>query len=102
MTPPIRNEGSIPRWSSIEATIDEVVVLPWVPAMAIVWAPTPSAASIFARGHTAIPSARARASSGLVSGMADEVTTTSGATSSMVDASCPMRTGIPASSRSRT
>ena len=75
--------------SSIVAIMDEVVVLPWVPATATVQAPSESADSMRARGHTGMPSSRARTSSGFVSGMAVEITTTSGATSSIVLASCP-------------
>ena len=58
--------------------------------------------SIFARGQMGIPSSMARTTSGLVSGMAVEVTTTSGMTLSMVWASWPMETSMPADSSSRT
>ena len=47
-------------------------------------------------------SSRARTTSGLDSGMAVEVTTTSGMAASMVAASWPMLTGMPAASSSRT
>ena len=71
------------------ATIDDVVVLPWVPETATVVWPIESAGSILARGHTSMPSSRARTTSGLVSGMAVETTTTSGLALSMVAASWP-------------
>ena len=43
-----------------------------------------------ARGHTGMPSSRARTSSGFVSGMAVETTTTSGSIASMVSAAWPI------------
>ena len=98
----MRNDGSSPILSSIVATIEEVVVLPCVPATATVrWVPE-SQESILARGQMGMPSSWARMTSGLVSGMAVEVTTTCGATSSMVAAACPTRTSMPAASSSRT
>ena len=84
------------------ATMDDVVVLPCVPATATVVASMERYESIFALGHTGMPSSRARMTSGFVSGMAEEVTTTSGATSSMVEARCPTWTEMPAFSSSRT
>ena len=77
------------------AASEEVVVLPWVPAQAMVTLPRDRYDSILARCHTSMPSSRARASSGLVSGMAVEMTTTSGFTRSMVAASWPRVMSTP-------
>ena len=88
--------------SSIVATIEDVVVLPCVPATATVRCEPERYESILARGQMGMPSSRARTTSGLVSGMAVEVTTTCGDTSSMVGASWPTRTSMPAASSSRT
>ena len=73
--------------SSIVVTMELVVVLPWVPETATVVWPSDSAGSILARGQTSMPSSRARTTSGFVSGMAVETTTTSGLTASTVAAS---------------
>ena len=88
--------------SSIVVTMDDVVVLPWVPETATVVWPAERAGSILARGQTSMPSSRARMTSGLDSGMAVEMTTTSGFTASMVAASWPTWTSMPAASSSRT
>ena len=98
----MRKDGSRPSLSSIVATIEDVVVLPWVPATATVSASLERYESIFARGQMGMPSSRARRTSGLVSGMAVEVTMTWGMTASMVAASWPTWTSMPASSSSRT
>jgi hypothetical protein len=55
--------------------IDEVVVLPWVPATAMPRRMAMMRASISARRSTGSPAARAAASSGFRSGMAEEITT---------------------------
>ena len=73
--------------SSIVATMEEVVVLPWVPATATVVEAPERCESILARGQMGMPSSRARTTSGLVSGIAVEVTTTCGETASIVAAS---------------
>ena len=82
--------------SSMVAHMEDVVVLPCVPATPTVTCPLESTDSIRARGQTGMPSSRARTTSGLVSGMAVETTTTSGRSSSTVLASCPTRTSMPA------
>ena len=98
----MRNDGSRPILSIMVAIMEDVVVLPCVPATATVrWEPE-RYDSILARGQMGMPSSRARTTSGLVSGMAVEVTTTCGLTASMVAASWPTRTLIPAASSSRT
>ena len=84
------------------AIMEDVVVLPCVPATATVVALLERYDSILARGQMGMFSSRARTTSGLVSGMALEVTTTSGETRSMVAASWPMVTSMPTSSSSRT
>ena len=58
--------------------------------------------AFFSSPSQGMPSSFARMTSGLVSGMAEEVTTTSGETSSMVAAAWPMCTWMPDASRSRT
>ena len=83
------------------AASDEVVVLPCVPAQAIVTAPRERYESILARCQTSMPSSRARFSSGLDSGMAVEMTTTSGSTRSMVEAVWPTVTSMPARTSER-
>ena len=84
------------------ATIEDVVVLPCVPATAMVRCVPESQESILARGQMGMPSSRARMTSGLVSGMAVEVTTTCGFAASMVAAAWPTVTSMPAASSSRT
>ena len=70
--------GDSPMPSSIVATIALVVVLPWVPATAIVSSSPARCASMRARGQISIPRLRASATSGLLSGIAEDTTTTSG------------------------
>ena len=101
MTPPMRNVGLWPSRSSIVATSEEVVVLPWVPAHRMVTEPRERYESMRARCQTSTPSSRARTSSGLVSGMAEEMTTTSGETRSTVDALWPIVTSMPSLTRGR-
>ena len=81
--------------SMVQASMEEEVVLPWVPAQASVFFPRPSSASICERCHTCMPASRAQASSGFFSGMADEMTTMS-VSAGRLDASCPMKTSTPA------
>ena len=82
-------------WESIE----EVVVLPWVPATAMPRRSSMTRASISARRRIGRPAARAARTSGLASLIADEVTTR--AASPRLAASCPTVTGTPASLRWR-
>ena len=77
MMPPLITVGSSPPASSSAATIDVVVVLPCVPAMATQLFSRISSASISARRTTGSRLARAATSSGLSRLMADETTTTS-------------------------
>ena len=74
ITPPLMTVGSSPTPSSSAATMEVVVVLPCVPAMATVHFRQISSASISARRTTGMPSARAASTSGLPDLMADEIT----------------------------
>ena len=100
--PPMRNVGSSPMASSTLASMDDVVVLPCVPATASVSRSRPRCASICARCQMASPRSLAAMSSGLLSRMAVDTTTTSGAASSRpgppgrLAGSWPMRTSMPA------
>ncbi len=76
MMPPLITVGSKPPASSSVATIEVVVVLPWVPAMAMQLFNRISSASISARRTTGSRCARAATSSGLSCLMAEETTTT--------------------------
>ncbi len=75
--------------------IDEVVVLPCVPATAMPRRSSMTRASISARRSTGRPAARAARSSGLASPIADDVTTS--AASPRLAASWPTVTATPAS-----
>ena len=55
--PPTTTVGSRPPWSSTRATIEVVVVLPWLPATATPYLRRISSASISARGITGMPQA---------------------------------------------
>ena len=74
--PPTTTVGSRPPRSSTSATIEVVVVLPWLPAMATPYLRRISSASISARGMTGMPRRRASSTSGLSRRTAVEVTTT--------------------------
>ena len=74
--PPTTTVGSSPPRSSTSATIEVVVVLPWLPAIATPYLRRISSASISARGITGIPRRRASTTSGLSLRTAVEVTTT--------------------------
>jgi hypothetical protein len=74
--PPTTTVGSRPPLSRIIATIDVVVVLPWLPATATPYFRRMSSASISARGMTGMPRRRASTTSGLVGRTAVEITTT--------------------------
>ena len=77
MMPPLITVGSKPPASSNVATIEVVVVLPCVPAMATQLFSRISSASISARRTTGRRCDRAATSSGLSGLMADDTTTTS-------------------------
>ena len=66
------NDGSSPQCCRIEVTIEVVVVLPWVPATAIVRRPVIAAASASDRCSTRSPRARASTSSRWSAGIAVE------------------------------
>ena len=74
--PPTTTVGSRPPLSSTRATIEVVVVLPWLPATATPYLSRISSASISARGMTGTPSRRASSTSGFRLRTAVEVTTT--------------------------
>ena len=76
MMPPLITVGSMPPPSSSAATIEVVVVLPWVPATATLDFSRISSASISARRTTGRFRARAASSSGLPGLIAEEITTT--------------------------
>ena len=93
-SPPTRKVGSIPALCSTWEIIEEVVVLPCVPATAMPRRSSMTRASISARRSTGSPAARAARSSGLPSPIADDVTTS--AASPRLAASWPTVTGTPA------
>jgi hypothetical protein len=93
MIPPLITVGSIPPASSRQATIEVVVVLPWVPATATVRLRRISSASISARRTTGMRCSSAAATSGLSRFTAVEITTT--AASPRFSAFWPIVTGIP-------
>ena len=74
--PPTTTVGSSPPRSSTSATIEVVVVLPWLPAIATPYLSRISSASISARGITGTPRRRASLTSGFDGRTAVEVTTT--------------------------
>ena len=98
MMPPLITVGSRPPASSSAATIEVVVVLPWVPAIATQLFSRISSASISARRTTGMRLARAAISSGLSRLIAEETTTTSAP--SIFSALWPMAILMPLS-RSR-
>ena len=87
----------MPAWRSTCEIIDDVVVLPWVPATAMPRRSSMTRASISARRRIGRPAACAARTSGLAVLMADDVTTT--AASPTLAASWPTVTGTPASMR---
>ena len=91
------NDGCRPASTSTRASIDEVVVLPWVPATATVRRVAVMAASMSARLYRAMPRSAAACSSGLVAGMAVEKVTAS--TAPTLSARWPTVTCTPASRR---
>ena len=74
--PPTTTVGSRPPLSSTSATIEVVVVLPWLPATATPYLRRISSASISVRGITGMPRRRASTTSGFSGFTAVEVTTT--------------------------
>ena len=77
MTPPLITVGSKLPATINSAIIVVVVVLPWVPAIAMLDFRRINSASISARRTTGRPKRRASSNSGLPGLMADEITTTS-------------------------
>ena len=75
----MRKLGCQPAARRISASIDEVVVLPWLPATATVVRVATMARSASARRSTGMPRSRAATTSGLLSGIAVEITTASSA-----------------------
>ena len=73
----MRKLGCQPAARRISASIDDVVVLPWLPATAIVVRVATMARSASARRSTGMPRSRAATTSGLLSGIAVEMTTAS-------------------------
>ncbi len=78
-SPPIRKLGCQPAARRMRASIEDVVVLPWLPATATVVRVATMARRASARRNTGIPRSRAATTSGLLSGMAVEITTASSA-----------------------
>ncbi len=76
-SPPTMNDGRRPASISTRASIEDVVVLPWVPATATVRRTEAMAVRISARRSTRRPRSRAATTSGLVGGMAVEMATAS-------------------------
>ena len=76
MMPPLMTVGSRLAVSSRAAIIEVVVVLPWVPPMAMACLRRISSASISARRTTGTSLARAATSSGLSGLTAEDTTTT--------------------------
>ena len=97
--PPITKVGSSPPSARMLATSEVVVVLPWVPAMAMPCLRRISSASICARGTTGMLRARAAMTSGLSPLTAVDVTTASA--SSTLSAAWPWITRAPRAFRRR-
>ena len=97
--PPMTKVGSRSAAASTLATRLVVVVLPWVPAIAMPLRMRISSASITARGTTGISRAWAATTSGLSALTAVEVTMASAP--SMKAASCPLQTFAPSAARRR-
>ncbi len=76
-SPPTMKEGRRPASTSTSASIDDVVVFPWVPDTATVRRVAQIAARISARRATAMPAACAATTSGFRSGIAVETATRS-------------------------
>ena len=92
-SPPMMNDGLRPASTSARASIELVVVLPCVPATAMVRRLEAMAGRISPRLTTGTPRSSAARTSGLLSRMADEMATR--AASPMLAGSWPMATGTP-------
>ena len=98
-SPPIRNDGRRPDSTRIRASIEAVVVLPWVPATAMHRLRAAIPARVSARDSTGRPSRSASTTSGLSGPTAVERVSRSA--SPTLAASWPMATSTP-SERSRS
>ncbi len=78
-----------------------MVVLPWVPAIAMPCFMRISSASISARGITGILSSRARTTSGFAKATAEEMTSTSIPSSTWLASCAPAKMVAPSSARRR-
>src|SRR5512146_538192 len=96
--PPTTAVGSQPAAARTVATIEVVVVLPWVPAMAIPYFIRINSASISARGMTGIFRRCASTTSGLSFFTAEETTTTC-PSSGTFSAACPIPITAPSRDR---
>ena len=92
-SPPIRKEGSVAAADKSTDKIEDVVVLPCVPATTIDFFLTVIAAIICARVSTGTPASKAAATSGFPSGMAVDLVRIFGF--SKFDVECPIVTFIP-------
>ena len=90
---PTTADGSSPHSASMTATIDAVVLLPWVPVTAMAALDRVSPASITPRGMTGSPRRNASLTSALSSATAAETTSASAAPTQR--ASCPVFTSSP-------
>ena len=93
--PPTTTVGSSPPAASTAATIDVVVVLPCIPAIAMPYFSRINSASISARWITGMCSSCARATSGFSAEIAELVTTTSAPLT--FSAPCPSKIMAPSS-----
>jgi hypothetical protein len=100
MMPPFMTVGSRPPASSIAATREVVVVLPWVPPTATDHLSRINSPSISARRTIGANRSRAATTSGLSGLTAEEITTT-WAWSTLAGA-CPIVTVMPSPRRRRT
>ena len=97
MSPPMMNDGRRPASTRTSASIEDVVVLPWVPATATVRRVAVMAASTSARRSTGIPTSLAATTSGLPAGIAVDTATSSAPR--RWDASWPTETSTPSDRR---
>jgi hypothetical protein len=96
-SPPRKKAGSAPSRRSAQPAIAAVVVLPWVPAIAISRFSAQSSANSSPRWSTRWPRSRAIASSGFCSEIAVETTTS--ASAGTLPASWPITGSSPARRR---
>ena len=92
-SPPMRNEGLVSAADNSTDRIEEVVVLPCVPATTIEFFLAVIAAIICARVSTGVPVAKAAATSGFPSGIAVDLVKIFGF--AKFDLECPIVTFIP-------